>query len=399
MGENDGAALLLQPVDRGDIGGEDRPFDRRDVIPDLLVERGGLARHPVVIDQIRHLDDAVALGCRRRCGPPLFRLAKCAHLFLSVSSPSFARNEHNWAQKKTGRAGTHYLCRVLSNCKRLAKTTPAAAVASVSLMDPSKKSNRLDRSMAVCVVGGGPAGCRRKHALGIEEMSSSISPAGKPAFPWTVIAAGCLVSLMTFGPRSAMGFFQLADARGHGLGPHHVRPRDGDPEPRLGARTAVLRRDGRQVRHLARAGHFRRPLRGRALRDGACGEPAPGSMSAAACSSGSAWPRAPSRSCMAAFARNVSAERRSFVFGHRHGRRLGRHVRLRADQPGADRAATAGPDTPGLARRGDAGRFRCSRSRSPATRQPAAVRPWPRRNRRSAAALREAFSALAATGS
>ena len=40
-------------------------------------------------------------------------------------------------------------------------------------------------------------------------MSSSISPAGKPAFPWTVIAAGCLVSLMTFGPRSAMGFFQL----------------------------------------------------------------------------------------------------------------------------------------------------------------------------------------------
>ena len=27
--------------------------------------------------------------------------------------------------------------------------------------------------------------------------------------PWLIVASGCLIALMTFGPRSAMGFFQL----------------------------------------------------------------------------------------------------------------------------------------------------------------------------------------------
>ena len=27
--------------------------------------------------------------------------------------------------------------------------------------------------------------------------------------PWLIIACGCLIALLTFGPRSAMGFFQL----------------------------------------------------------------------------------------------------------------------------------------------------------------------------------------------
>ncbi|WP_026381145.1 MFS transporter [Afifella pfennigii] len=40
------------------------------------------------------------------------------------------------------------------------------------------------------------------------------SPASKPAgtstqLPWLIILAGCAVALITFGPRSAMGFFQL----------------------------------------------------------------------------------------------------------------------------------------------------------------------------------------------
>lgn len=41
-------------------------------------------------------------------------------------------------------------------------------------------------------------------------MSSAISPA-RPAFtlPWLIIVCGCLIAAMTFGPRSAMGFFQL----------------------------------------------------------------------------------------------------------------------------------------------------------------------------------------------
>ncbi|HSG95613.1 MAG TPA: MFS transporter, partial [Afifellaceae bacterium] len=32
----------------------------------------------------------------------------------------------------------------------------------------------------------------------------------RPAFPlWLIIAAGCLIAMLTFGPRSAMGFFQI----------------------------------------------------------------------------------------------------------------------------------------------------------------------------------------------
>ena len=27
--------------------------------------------------------------------------------------------------------------------------------------------------------------------------------------PWLIIASGCLIAALTFGPRSAMGFFQL----------------------------------------------------------------------------------------------------------------------------------------------------------------------------------------------
>src|SRR5690606_17410004 len=31
----------------------------------------------------------------------------------------------------------------------------------------------------------------------------------RPHLPWLVVACGCLVALLAFGPRSAMGFFQL----------------------------------------------------------------------------------------------------------------------------------------------------------------------------------------------
>ncbi|WP_026479958.1 MFS transporter [Ahrensia sp. 13_GOM-1096m] len=39
-------------------------------------------------------------------------------------------------------------------------------------------------------------------------MHSSTTPA-KSDYPWLIIASGCLIAAMTFGPRSAMGFFQL----------------------------------------------------------------------------------------------------------------------------------------------------------------------------------------------
>jgi MFS family permease len=39
-------------------------------------------------------------------------------------------------------------------------------------------------------------------------MSLAAAPA-RAALPWVVIACGCIVAALTFGPRSAMGFFQL----------------------------------------------------------------------------------------------------------------------------------------------------------------------------------------------
>lgn len=39
-------------------------------------------------------------------------------------------------------------------------------------------------------------------------MNTQSTPA-KSDYPWLIIASGCLIAAMTFGPRSAMGFFQL----------------------------------------------------------------------------------------------------------------------------------------------------------------------------------------------
>jgi MFS family permease len=41
-------------------------------------------------------------------------------------------------------------------------------------------------------------------------MSQSVSAkSGAPSLPWLIIVCGCLIAALTFGPRSAMGFFQL----------------------------------------------------------------------------------------------------------------------------------------------------------------------------------------------
>ena len=38
---------------------------------------------------------------------------------------------------------------------------------------------------------------------------STAARQGEPSLPWLIIACGCLIAALTFGPRSAMGFFQL----------------------------------------------------------------------------------------------------------------------------------------------------------------------------------------------
>jgi len=40
-------------------------------------------------------------------------------------------------------------------------------------------------------------------------MSTATVSKSEPGFPWLIIASGCLIAALTFGPRSAMGFFQL----------------------------------------------------------------------------------------------------------------------------------------------------------------------------------------------
>lgn len=40
-------------------------------------------------------------------------------------------------------------------------------------------------------------------------MSSSATSGARAAVPWLAIAAGCAIAMLTFGPRSAIGFFQL----------------------------------------------------------------------------------------------------------------------------------------------------------------------------------------------
>ncbi|WP_425418869.1 MFS transporter [Oricola indica] len=40
-------------------------------------------------------------------------------------------------------------------------------------------------------------------------MSTATVSRSDPGFPWLIIASGCLITALTFGPRSAMGFFQL----------------------------------------------------------------------------------------------------------------------------------------------------------------------------------------------
>ena len=40
-------------------------------------------------------------------------------------------------------------------------------------------------------------------------MPISKSPASRTSMPWLIIMSGALIAMLTFGPRSAMGFFQL----------------------------------------------------------------------------------------------------------------------------------------------------------------------------------------------
>ena len=172
-----------------------------------------------------------------------------------------------------------------------------------------------------------------------------------------------------------------ADAGGDRLVAHPVRPGHGNPEPVLGARPALLRGGGRQVRRLAHAGAGRRGLCDRAPDDVVAGRhrlPACGRRSA-----GRAWRRG---LVVRHRAVGLRAQRlgREPLDGVRPGHRgrVARHVPVRAALGGAHRplrlvgrAGLAGRDGAGdpaagdpaarqRARRDGPARSRCSR-RSP----------------------------------
>ena len=87
-------------------------------------------------------------------------------------------------------------------------------------------------------------------------QNQATSRPSKSGVPWLIIIAGCLIALLTFGPRSAMGFFQLPLLAEKGWDQHHVRHGHGTAEPVLGCGPALLRRDRRQIRHVARTASF-----------------------------------------------------------------------------------------------------------------------------------------------
>ena len=132
------------------------------------------------------------------------------------------------------------------------------------------------------------------------------------------------------------GLLPAADARRKRLGPHDLRPRHGAAEPVLGSQPAVLRGHRRPLRHLARAGARRPDLRGRPLSDGDRRQP----DDAAHRRRRAGRPRRRRRLVLDRARRLRPAHAAGEAFDrlrHRHGGRIGRHVPVRADQPGPDR--------------------------------------------------------------
>ena len=60
--------------------------------------------------------------------------------------------------------------------------------------------------------------------------------------PAVILVCGCLIGVLGFGPRSALGFFPHADVERERLGPRRVLARARDPDAALGRRAAVRRR-------------------------------------------------------------------------------------------------------------------------------------------------------------
>ncbi len=184
--------------------------------------------------------------------------------------------------------------------------------------------------------------------------SSAVLPrrAEPRGLPWLIITAGALVALLTFGPRSAMGFFQLPmlgelgwDRTTFGLAMALQNLAWGVSQPIFGAvadrfgtwrvllLSSLLYAAGLLIMAFATAPIWLHVgggiLVGLAVGAGSFGI------------------------ILSAFARNVTPQQRSMAFGIGTAGRLGRHVPVRAAEPGPHlRARLVGQ--PRRARRADA---------------------------------------------
>ena len=67
--------------------------------------------------------------------------------------------------------------------------------------------------------------------------------------PAVIVICGCLISLIGFGPRSALGLFLTPMSTAQRLGARHLRAVGGDADAALWRGAAVLGRDRRPLRH------------------------------------------------------------------------------------------------------------------------------------------------------
>ena len=86
-------------------------------------------------------------------------------------------------------------------------------------------------------------------------MSTATAPAKLVGWrtPAVLIACGCVIAVISFGPRSSLGFFLTPLSERQRLGPRRVRPRARHSKSALGSGPAVCRRHSRQVRRAAGA--------------------------------------------------------------------------------------------------------------------------------------------------
>ena len=92
--------------------------------------------------------------------------------------------------------------------------------------------------------------------------------------PAVIVLCGCLIALLTFGPRSAVGQFLTPAVVRQRLGPRRVLVRVRHPESAVGRRPAVRRRDRRPLRHRAGAVRRRHPVWARPRHHGLRDRPA-----------------------------------------------------------------------------------------------------------------------------